>query len=307
MPRVTVIVPTYNSEVHLVQTLDSILAQSYQDLELIVVDDGSTDGTCAALAPYGERLRLLRQANAGVSSARNRGLAAARGEFVCFVDHDDYWFEDKLALQLAEFERDPALGVVFSAFTPWLPDGDGRYAEPSSLRDQTAGLDPHWTGWVYHRLLIDNWVLTSSALVRRSVLDQCGGFDEALPYGEDWELWLRVSRHYRFAKLRRVTTLYRQLAGQGSRRFRPIDYRTRLLSEAVARWGYASPDGSALPEPEFRRQLARYHLAYGLHCLQAAEASLARAAFRRAWRQQPHNLRPLLYLAAASLGWRPTW
>src|SRR6218665_1043878 len=230
MPAVTVIIPSFNIEQHIAQTLDSVLAQRYPDIELIVVDDGSSDGTLDIVRRYidrfGERVRLITQANAGVSVARNHGLREARGEFIAFMDHDDVWLPDKIELQMTEFERDPSLGLVCSWFKPWLPDAAGHYPDPALFHEIKPGLDPENSGWVYTQLMIDSWVLTSAALIRRSALERCGSFDDQLPYSEEWDLWLRLSREYRFAMLNQVTTLYRQLPSQGSRKFRELDYRS---------------------------------------------------------------------------------
>ncbi|MCH7342792.1 glycosyltransferase family 2 protein [Pelomonas sp. CA6] len=306
---VSVIVPSFNAERHLRETLDAILAQQAEGLvlEVIVVDDGSSDASVAIAAAYGERLRLVRQANAGVSRARNLGLSLARGEFVCFVDHDDVWLPGKLAAQLAEFERDPGLGVVYSRFAVWHPDPAGRYPPPASLAEERPGLDEAESGWIYPVLLLDSVVLTSCAMARRERLAACGGFDESLPYSEDWDLWLRLSRQCRFAKLARVTTLYRQQPTQGSRHFRAIDYRTRLLEGAVRRWGLVSPDGGRLDRRRFRHQLARYHMDFGYVCLKAGERALGRRAFVKAWRHRPAWARPWICWLASCLGWTPKW
>ncbi|HEY1092631.1 MAG TPA: glycosyltransferase family A protein, partial [Burkholderiaceae bacterium] len=129
MPRVSVVIPSYNAEGFIAETLRSVLAQSFTDFEIIVVDDGSSDRTPEIAEALG--VRVLRQANAGVCAARNRGLAEARGEFICFLDHDDYWYPDKLAAQIAEFERDPELGVVYTDIIPWSVDATGTYPDPA--------------------------------------------------------------------------------------------------------------------------------------------------------------------------------
>jgi glycosyltransferase involved in cell wall biosynthesis len=307
MPQVSIIIPTYNGERHIRQTIDAVLAQTYRDLEVIVVDDGSTDATRDIVRSYGAPVRLIEQANARVSAARNRGIREASAPFVCFLDHDDYWYPDKLERQLREMARDESLGVVYSEFMWWRPDAAGVFPDPQTMRRDAEGTDPERSGWIYHLLLLDCWVLTSTVMFRREVLQQCGGFDETLPFSEDWDLWLRVSRRYRFAKLRAATTLYRQHPAQGSLVVRPIDYRTRLLTRAVAQWGLASPDGKALPAREFRAQLAHYHVEYGLYRLKAGQPAGAFRSFLQAWVTRPAWPKPLLYIGAAMLGWRPNW
>ena len=306
---VSIVVPTFNAARFLRTTLDSLLAQTHRALEVIVVDDQSTDETCAIVASYGNRIRLVRQANAGVCSARNRGAAEAHGRFVCFCDHDDYWYPEKVAQQIAAFARDPDLGVVYSRFIRWDEDRDGHFPAPTDVERPQHGdrLDAEESGWIYHRLLLDCWVLTSSAMIRADVLRECGVFDEALPYGEDWDLWLRISRRYRFARLDTPLVLYRQHRVQGSRVIRDIDYRTRILEQAVHRWGLASPDGRAISRRQFNATLSRYHVAYGLYRLTANQVGRAWTSFYRGWRATPFDARPIAYMLLSLFGWRPTW
>src|SRR5262249_3984793 len=122
-PLISCIVPVFNGECYLRETLESILAQTYQPLELIVVDDGSTDGTAAVAAGYGARIRYLWQAHAGALAARNRGLSAAQGEFIAFLDADDLWHHNKLARQIARLRERPAIDLCFTAFQNfWMPE-----------------------------------------------------------------------------------------------------------------------------------------------------------------------------------------
>jgi glycosyltransferase involved in cell wall biosynthesis len=306
---VSVVVPTYNAAPFIRTTLDSLLAQTHCDVEILVVDDDSTDATRDVVASYGDRVRLVVQRNGGVCSARNRGAAEARGRFVCFCDHDDYWYPEKLARQVAAFAADPGLGVVYSRFIRWDEDENGRFASPSAIvrGPHDEGLDPLESGWIYHRLLLDCWVLTSSAMIRADVLRDCGAFDESLPYGEDWDLWLRISRKYRFARLAAPLVLYRQHRRQGSRVVRDVDYRTRILEDAARRWGLASPDGSAISRREFNATLSRYHVAYGLYRLAGNQVARAWSSFYRGWRAAPRNARPLAYALLSLCGWRPNW
>ena len=306
-PTVSVIIPAYNCEAYIQDTIDSILDQTCRDLELIVIDDGSTDRTRNIVENYGAPVRLVRQENAGVCVARNRGIREAKGKYICLMDHDDFWFPDKLATQVRMLEGSPETGVVFSEFSLWHPDQNGEFPKPLSLMPPSDSdrIDPEYSGWIYHQFLLDCWMLTSTAMFRAEVFEKCGVFDEALPYSEDWELWLRISREYPFLKLSRSTTLYRQHPGQGNRRVRPVDYRTVLLTKAERRWGLASRDGRAVTRQQFSKQLARYHASYGLHQLQSGHFLKAITAFGKAWITNPSQLKYPAYGVAALLGWRP--
>ncbi len=309
MPEISVIIPSYNSGKHLAETIASILAQTFMDIELIVVDDGSTDQTPALVRTYGAPVRLIEQTNAGVCAARNRGLKEASGRFICFMDHDDYWFPEKLQRQLEVFRVHPEAGVVYSSFIEWRAARDGLFPEPASfdLTDSLETIDSEFSGWIYHLLLLDCWMLTSTAIIRAEVLEKCGGFDEALPFSEDWDLWLRIAQQFPMFKLQRPTTLYRQHRQQGNRVVRDIDYRTRLLTQAVEKWGMCSKDGRCLDRRQFLDQLAHYHASFAFTHLytNSGKTRLALRSFLKAWRCAPFKLKYLAYIPAVLSGWRP--
>jgi len=307
VPLVSVVIPTYNCEAYIGETIDSVLAQEFQNIEIIVVDDGSTDQTPDIVRSYGPGVKLLSQENSGVCVARNRGLREAVGDYICFMDHDDYWYPWKISRQLEELGIHPEVGVAYSAFTLWMTDASGKFPRPGSLYNSSIAddIDRSFSGWIYHLLLLDCWVLTSTAMFRAEVLRKCGAFDEMLPYSEDWDLWLRISREYQFLKLRRSTTLYRQHTLQGNRKVRSVDYRTTLLSKAVKQWGLSSPDGQCLSRLRFRRQLAEYHACFGLHHLQAGIWAMAIRSLFKAWVTYPVKVKYLACIAAIWLGWSP--
>jgi glycosyltransferase involved in cell wall biosynthesis len=308
-PVVSVIVPSYNCEPYIAQTIDCVLNQTFKDVELIVVDDGSTDRTREIVASYGTAVRLLTQENSRVCAARNRGIQESSGKYICLLDHDDYWFPDKLEQQVQLLEQDSDFGVACSDYIRWYADSTGRYPDPSSfnLAAYSDGIDEDRSGWIYHQFLLDCWMLTSTAMFRHEVFDKCGLFDVSLPFSEDWELWLRISREYPFAQLRRPTTLYRQHSQQASRAVRETDYRTQLLKKAVATWGLCSRDGRCLSKSRLKQQLAVYHAEFGLGQILAGNLKLAIPALLDAWLAQPSRLKYLAYIPAAALGWRPGW
>jgi len=305
-PLVSVVVPVYNGAKHILATLASVAAQSHRAFEVLVVDDASTDNTVALLANSPVPLTLLRQANAGVSSARNAGLAAAQGEFVCFLDQDDHWYPHHLQTQLQALAQSPEAGVAVSPYQHWYPH-EGRYADPAErLPPRPARpVDSERSGWVYHHFLLDCWALTSATTIRRSVLQQHGAFDPQRPFSEDWALWLRLSRHVPFVAPAWPPVLYRQHAEQGSRVPRAVDYRSDLLLGHARQFGLASRDGRAVPEAVFQRQVARYQMEFGRHHLQHGQRGRGVAALAAAWWRQPMAWRYLAMAAAGTLGWRP--
>ncbi len=184
MTRVSVIVPTFNRSAILGKALGSVRAQTFSDFEVLVVDDGSTEDIGAAVAAIeDQRFSCLRHTeNQGAPAARNTGLAVAKGEFVAFLDSDDLWAPNKLALQIAMFETGPPdLGIVYGGYH----DED---------RGSLAFVAKH-RGDLSETLLLGNCIGgTSLPLIRRSLLQQVGGFDESLPSCQDWDLWIRLAR-----------------------------------------------------------------------------------------------------------------
>lgn len=192
-PLVSVIIPTFNRREWVVRAVDSVLAQTFTDIEVIVVDDGSSDGTGDLVRQrFGsdQRVHYLRQANAERAVARNTGICAARGKYVAFLDSDDQWLPHKLARQVPLLESHPDLAFVFSGFA-WIDEADERIKEVlSECRDGKT------QGDIFEELLISNVVGSLTVVARRSALDEAGMFNtdrRLIPFAEDWELWLRLA------------------------------------------------------------------------------------------------------------------
>lgn len=203
-PSTSVVVTCYNYGHYLAQCLDSVLAQTNADHEIIVIDDGSTDHTADVMKDYAEvpAVRYVYQANSGQARAKNHGVELARGRYVAFLDADDLWDPRKLEKQLTLFD-DGSVGVVYSGAR--YIDAQGRDLD---LRIDVAQLQPR-RGKVTRFMYMDNFVPFSSSVVRREALDRCGTFDESLKMGIDWDLWLRISTQYAFDYVNEPLLLYR--------------------------------------------------------------------------------------------------
>lgn len=188
--EVSAIIPTFNRRALLPVTIDSVLAQTRPVDEIIVVDDGSTDGTHELLAErYGDRIRYAWQPNAGVSAARNRGMAMARGRYFALVDSDDTWHADKTRLQLEWLQAHPAFGMVLCDVT--RIEADGSIIDIFRRRD-TIRED----GWILRWIIHNPALAPASAMFRREVFEDVGGFDEGLRTAEDLDFHLRVARRW---------------------------------------------------------------------------------------------------------------
>jgi glycosyltransferase involved in cell wall biosynthesis len=227
VPWVSVIIPTYNRAALVTEAVASVKAQTFQDLEILVVDDGSTDDTAAALAPW-EDVRLLRQPRRrGVAAARNLGAAAARGEWLAFLDSDDLWLPEKLARQMAYLGERPGL-LLCQTDEIWVRHGV-RVNKPASHRKVA--------GRIFLPSLTRCMVSPSAVVLHRRLLADHDGFDEDLPAAEDYDLWLRLSWRYQVGLVEAPLIIKRgghadQLSGQwGLDRFR-IRALVKLLGDA---------------------------------------------------------------------------
>lgn len=187
-PLVSVVIATYNGERFVAETLDSVLAQTWEHLEVIVCDDGSTDGTLDILAGYRDRVLVHRQKNRGVSAARNRGASFARGEYIAFLDHDDLWEPDMLERQVGLLLARKGHGLVYG--DSWIIDTQGH-----SFGQRKSFLE-YREGDVYGELLQGNFIPIETAVLPAAVFRALGGFDTRLRYLEDYELYLRVAERY---------------------------------------------------------------------------------------------------------------
>jgi len=184
--QVSVIIPTYNRGHLLPDAIKSVLAQDFDDYELIVIDDGSTDNTRSILNDYSDKVKVYRQTNQGVSAARNHGIAVSSGKLIAFLDSDDVWLPKKLALQAAFFKSTPE-ALICQTQEIWIRNGvrvnpKKRHQKPS--------------GWIFEKSLELCLVSPSAVMLRRHLFDAVGLFDESLLACEDYDLWLRISCRY---------------------------------------------------------------------------------------------------------------
>jgi hypothetical protein len=307
-PDVSVVVPVHNAAPLIAQTVRSILAQREVTLEVLIVDDGSLDDSAAACLALGDsRLRVLAKPQGGVSSARNVGMRAARGRWVAFCDQDDVWHPRKLLLQLTALAACPPARLSATGARLWLHGADGRHGDPMALLDDSAAsrLNPRLAGWIYHEMLLQSCVLTSTGLVERGLAAGIGDWDEALPYGEDWDWWLRASRLSPCAYLAAPLVAYRQHLTQGSRQPRAENWSAIVLQRAIARWGMRGPDGRTPDPVDFRRWRARDWQGHGALHLQAGSRTIAARSLWQAIRLDPRNRGSWQLLARACLPGRP--
>jgi hypothetical protein len=246
-PRVSVVMPAYNSARTIGQAIGSVLEQTMADLELIVVDDGSTDATAAAVAVVEDpRIRLITRVNGGTSAARNTGIAEARGDWVAFLDADDLWLGDKLELQLTLMAAAP--GCLASQGSAYLVDDD---LNRLALRRCVPVDDPLLTFLRFENLPNAG----SSWIVKRDLLDRIGGFDTTLPRIEDWDFSIRLARFAKPLCIDEPLALYRYHEGNRSH---DIDAHVEAGRLILGRL-FADPTLPAEIRPHRREIYARFY------------------------------------------------
>lgn len=314
-PLVSVIMPAYNARPFIEEAIRSVLTQDYPNIELVVIDDGSSDGTPELAEQYGHRVKVLRQRNAGPAAARNRGIAEASGEFIAFLDADDVWLPGKVALQVQYLQDHPDVGVVFGAFVRWHCQPDGSFSAPLSATNTACKefeLVPEHSGWVYTALLFDNVIHIITAMIRRTVVEEVGNMNESLSTGEDYDFWLRVSQEFRADKLTRTLAYYRMHAASITQVPRKENNEYKVLLQAIAAYGLKGPDGVAASKSALRSRLFDLCFSHGYFHIRNGDPKVAQEAFSAALKYSPLKPKVWVYwlFAAvkcthAELGTRP--
>ncbi|HBV85236.1 MAG TPA: glycosyl transferase family 2 [Desulfosporosinus sp.] len=188
MPKVSVVIPTYNHSRYLTHALESVINQSYANLEVIVIDDGSTDGTADVIKPYRSKINYIYKENGGTPSALNLGLSTASGKYICWLSADDAFLEDKVAKQVGLMENDPGMGFSYTSFVVIDAYGKKQYEVNSAFYPSRQEM--------VTRLMEGCFINGSSVMMRSNALEAVGFFDIGLPQAHDYDLWFRFLRHY---------------------------------------------------------------------------------------------------------------
>jgi glycosyltransferase involved in cell wall biosynthesis len=299
---ITVVIPCFNARRYIAATLDSVRAQAWPGLEVVVVDDGSSDGSADVVASDHPWVRLVRQANQGVAVARNTGIEHARGEWIAFVDADDIWLPGKLEAQWRLLQSVPDARMCYTAWEVWNSTEPRPSAALLAQLSAASGETARWSGasgWIYPELLLDSVVWTSTVLAQRSLFAEAGVFDPAMRIGEDWDLWLRCSRLTPILRVQQPLALYRLHPTSITKSVPETNYPNLLVTRAVERWGYAGPDGRAADPGAVRHALARSWCDMAGAHLQAGQGRQARLAAQAAVRLSPRQMAGWKLLARA--------
>jgi glycosyltransferase involved in cell wall biosynthesis len=307
--KVSVIIPAYNAISYVMDAINSVRFQEYTPIEILLIDDGSIDGTADLVCSQAPEVQIIRQQNAGVAAARNTGLRAANGELICFLDADDGWFPGKIDAQVNYLRQHPSVGLVYHHWLVWQPKPNKTNCSPAPSYAHTnlPQIDPLKSGWIYPQLLLDCIVHTSTVMLRRKIIQQVGEFDESLINGEDYNYWLRVSQLCEIHKLSGVYSFYRAVPNSLSNRPKSTHYEYLVVERALKDWGLISPDGSELDRKKMTKRLSQLAMSFGyLHFhSKSGSTELAWRSFFRSIKHDPFNVKAFLYLIAARIkaGW----
>ncbi|HKR56753.1 MAG TPA: glycosyltransferase family 2 protein [Gemmatimonadales bacterium] len=295
-PRVSVVIPTYNRSHTLVRALESVFAQSEPVLEIIVVDDGSTDDTQAVLRKFGDRVRPILKSNGGAGAARNAGIEAARGEFVAFLDDDDAWLTDKVREQVRILDAHPRVGLTSTG---------------AVFLDQDQRLDyvQSWSveGEAFDRVLYHNPVVTSSVMARRSCLVELPSlFRKDLAPVEDWELWIRLCARHEVMVVSRPLVRYYATPASAFRKTgveRSQDIYRRMYEGLLL-----DPVVEPRIRPQWRRVLANIHFLAGVRHYSRGEGLRARgqlilSVLKSPWKVRWRTVGTMLLLPVSVRSW----
>ncbi|MBN1674484.1 MAG: glycosyltransferase [Kiritimatiellae bacterium] len=276
-PRVSVIIPTYNRADFIGRAVDSVLGQRYPNVELIVVDDGSTDGTRARIAAaYGERVKYIGRENGGAPKARNEGFRASTGEFIHFLDSDDYLLPGSIEKKAAILAADPQIDWVYSDY---YVSTDGRQLSPSPFPDRLRRELETMTDIFDVTLLKRGLANTDTAMMRRRCIEEAGGFDERLEGLQDCEFYLRIAKHFRVKFINEPLAVYVIHGGERIQRRRD-PYKAILAYTEIVKERFPD-DVRRLKWPRPGRRTADVHNYLGKDYLGKGMRREARAEFLR--------------------------
>ena len=213
MPKVSVVIPTYNREKYLPDAINSVLNQTYKDFEIIIVDDGSRDNTKEVVESFMKKyphipIRYFYQENKGPAAARNRGIKEAKGEYIAFLDSDDVWLPAKLEKEVQVLDKDKHCGLVYTDAYEF--DRRGIIKNSKLATNDRSKM----SGMIFENLILGCFIFTSTVMVRKWILEEVKGFNTEFVPAEDWELWLRIARVYKIVFVDEVLVGYRK---EGSR------------------------------------------------------------------------------------------
>ena len=292
MPQVSVVIPSYNCAAFIVKAVESVLAQTFTDHEIIVVDDGSTDETPTLVQPYLDRIQYIRQTNKGLPGARNTGIRASTGSLIALLDADDSWLPEKLAKQVPFF-ADQEVAIVYSDFC--VEYADGRFLA-SYLSERPLASE----GYIVENYLRSRFLFPSTMLLRRSAVEAAGFFDEEMLAAEDIELFARICLRWKVERVDEVLMVRTEGTNNiTANSSRMNDYTIRAFEKILEREPTLPPGTASI----LHQELGRQHWWRAYARFKGGDPAAARKDLLLSIRYDAANLRRCMPLLMAS--WLP--
>lgn len=300
-PLVSVIIPCYNNARHIATSIDSVLSQDYPSLEIIVVNDGSTDNSIEVLNQYADRIKLLTQENQGPAAARNTGIKAARGDYIAFNDGDDIWLPGKINAQIQYLENTPQTGLCYTSWVVWdqtqpLPEFLANLPKAANTTELVADR----SGWLYTRLLAISAVCTITVMIRADIVRTVGLFNKDYAIGEDHDYWIRVSRLCQIDKLTGIYAIYRKNPNSTTQKVHPQNYSLQVLQAALNNYGRTCPSGKQVSQSQVNSYLGERNFAYGYNAMLKGHRQKAFESFKACIRLRYRLLKACIFLLISS-------
>ena len=302
MPKLSVIIPTYNYGRFLGEAIQSVLDQTFADFDLIVVDDGSTDNTKEVVGSFADtRVKYIYQENRGVSAARNAAIWDSKGEHIAFLDADDVWLPEKLELQVKVLDSRPEVAIVCSD-TYFFDDQTG------NLLGRFWHDDEQFHGWFNPREASQNalrcllyrgcFIAPTVTMVRREVFHGVGGFDEALKTHEDWEMFVRITQRFAIETIDMPLAKNRRHgANLSAKQEQMYESEQKALQKAIFSYSL-KPDEIKIA----KRRLAHLHFLYGSRSVADGKVKLGRERLLASMRINPWYIKAYIHLVKSLLG-----
>ncbi len=275
VPSVSVVIPTYNRLSLLTQTVESVRSQTFQDFEIIVVDDGSTDDTWNWLSRQPD-IRAFTHTNQGIAASRNVGIAEARAPWVALLDHDDLWLSDKLKLQMGFIAENPHIAMVAARHVRM----GRRIRNPRRVQWKSGDL--------FAAVYAESFIHTSSVIIRKDVLQSIGGFDPRYRFADEFDVWLKIARDYPIAYLDKPLVLIRFYEANTSHDRLGL----RKDTEDILLTHY---DPQRISKRVFQKTMSDHDISYGRAYLKAGDLQSAVDCFRRSTSRAPLRMRTWRY------------
>lgn len=287
-PKVSVIIPLYNGEKFISETTESVLAQTYKNMEIIIINDGSTDGSHEKIKPYLNRIKYIYQENKGISVARNKAILNSTGEYIAFLDHDDLWKPEKITLQVQYLDQHQDVGFV--------------HTNLSIMRDTKITKEIFQTekrnreGDCFNELLLGNFINMLTVMVRRKCLEQVGIFDPDIKVIQDYDLWLRIAKHFRLGYINKPLAIYRIHDSNISKNKIRLTLEEIKLIKTMLRLYPGLREKIGIERIKQRFLTLYYEVAYSLFKMRKLAES--RRYFFEVWKISPFKIDCLSYLMA---------